>query len=96
MKISRDIVRRVAELARLEFKEEELEKFTEQLGNILEHIDELNELDTSLVEPTFHVLDISTPVREDVVKPWLSPDEALENAPHREEDFFSVPKVIED
>lgn len=96
MKISRDTVSRVAELARLEFKEEELEKFTEQLGNILEHIDELNELDTSHVEPTFHVLDISTPVREDVVEPWLSPDEALENAPRREDDYFSVPKVIED
>ncbi len=96
MKISRETVRRVAELARLEFKEAELEKFTEQLGNILEHIEELNELDTSNVEPTFHVLDISTPIREDVVEPWLSPDEALENAPNREDDFFSVPKVIED
>jgi len=96
MRISKDAVRHVAELARLEFKEEELEKFTEQLGNILEHIEELNELDTSSVEPTFHVLDISTPLREDTVKPWLSSDEALENAPHREEDFFAVPKFIED
>ncbi len=96
MKISKDAVRHVAQLARLEFKEEELEKFTEQLGNILEHIEELNELDTSNVEPTFHVLALSTPLREDVVEPWLSSDEALENAPHREEDFFAVPKVIGD
>ena len=96
MKISKDTVKHVAELARLEFKEEELEKFTEQLGNILEHIEELNELDTSNVEPTFHVLDLSTPLREDVVESWLSSDEALENAPRREEDFFAVPRVIED
>ncbi len=96
MKISKDTVRHVAELARLEFKEEELEKFTEQLGNILGHIEELNELDTSQVEPTFHVLDLSTPLREDVVQPWLNSDEALENAPQREEDFFVVPKVRED
>ncbi|MBI2486542.1 MAG: Asp-tRNA(Asn)/Glu-tRNA(Gln) amidotransferase subunit GatC [Deltaproteobacteria bacterium] len=96
MRISKYTVRHVAELARLEFKEEELEKFAEQLGNILEHIEELNELDTSNVEPTFHVLDLSTPLREDVVEPWLNADEALENAPQREEDFFAVPKVIED
>ncbi|HXG30457.1 MAG TPA: Asp-tRNA(Asn)/Glu-tRNA(Gln) amidotransferase subunit GatC [Thermodesulfobacteriota bacterium] len=96
MKISKETVLHVAELARLEFKEEELERFTEQLGNILEHIEELNGLDTSGVEPTFHVLGISTPLREDTVKPWLSSDEALENAPHREGGFFAVPKFIED
>jgi aspartyl-tRNA(Asn)/glutamyl-tRNA(Gln) amidotransferase subunit C len=96
MKISKDAVKHVAALARLEFKEEELEKFTEELGNILEHIEELNELDTSSVEPTFHVLDLSTPLREDIVETWLNADEALENAPKREEDFFAVPRVIED
>ena len=96
MKISKEIVRHVAQLARLEFKEEELDKFTEQLGNIIEYVEELGKLDTSNVEPTFHVLDLSTPLREDVVSPWLNPDEALENAPHREDDFFAVPKFIED
>ena len=96
MKISKDVVLHVAQLARLEFKEEELDKFTEQLGNIIEYVEELGKLDTSDVEPTFHVLDLSTPLREDVVSPWLSSDEALENAPHREDDFFAVPKFIED
>ncbi|HSE83264.1 MAG TPA: Asp-tRNA(Asn)/Glu-tRNA(Gln) amidotransferase subunit GatC [Thermodesulfobacteriota bacterium] len=96
MKISKDIVLHVAQLARLEFKEEELDKFTEQLGNIIEYVEELGKLDTSNVEPTFHVLDLSTPLREDVVNPWLSSDEALENAPHKEDDFFAVPKFIED
>src|ERR1700757_4589170 len=96
MKISKDAARHVAELSRLEFKEDELEKFTEQLGNILEYMEKLNELDTSRVEPTFHVLELSTPLREDVVNPWLSLDEALENAPQKEEGFFAVPKFIED
>jgi aspartyl/glutamyl-tRNA(Asn/Gln) amidotransferase, C subunit len=96
MKISKDTVLHVAQLARLEFKEEELDKFTEQLGNIIEYMEKLNELDTSQVEPTFHVLDLSTPLREDVVSPWLSSDKALENAPQREDDFFAVPKFIED
>ncbi|MEE8135905.1 MAG: Asp-tRNA(Asn)/Glu-tRNA(Gln) amidotransferase subunit GatC [Thermodesulfobacteriota bacterium] len=96
MKISKDDIIKVSELARLEFKEEELEKFTEQLGNILEYIEQLNELDTDNVEPTSHVLDISTPLREDKVVEWLSTEEVLKNAPESEDDFFVVPQVIED
>jgi len=96
VKISKEDVIHVAELARLEFKEEELEKFTEQLGNILAYIEKLSELDTTGVEPTSHVLDISTPLREDRVEEWLSPEEVLQNAPEREDEFFSVPKVIDD
>jgi len=96
MKISKDDVMKVSELARLEVKEEELDKFTEQLGNILEYIEQLNELDTNNVEPTSHVLDISTPLREDKVVEWLNIEEVLQNAPETEDDFFVVPQVIED
>lgn len=96
MKISKDDIIKVSELARLEFKEEELEKFTEQLGKILEYIEQLNELNTDNVEPTSHVLDISTPLREDKVVEWLSTEEVLKNAPESEDDFFVVPQVIED
>jgi len=96
MKISKDDVINVAELARLEFKEEELEKFTEQLGNILEYIEQLSELNTDNVEPTSHVLDISTPLREDKVVEWLNTEEVLKNAPESEDNFFIVPQVIED
>lgn len=96
MKISKDDVIYVAELARLEFGEEEIQKFTDQLGNILEYIEKLSELDTTGVEPTSHVLDISTPLREDRVEEWITPEEALQNAPEREDDFFTVPKVIDE
>lgn len=96
MKISKDDVIKVAELARLEFEEEETQLFTEQLGNILEYIEKLNELDTENVEPTSHVLDISTPLRDDKVVKWLSIEEVLQNAPESEDDFFVVPQVIED
>ena len=81
MKISKEDVVKVAELARLEFKEQEVQKFTEQLGNILEYIEKLNELDTDNVEPTSHVLDISTPLREDKVDKMLTIEEVLQNAP---------------
>lgn len=96
MKISKEDVKKVAELARLEFNEAQTEKFTEQLGNILEYIEKLNELDTDDVEPTSHVLDISTPLREDKVQKLLTIDEVLQNAPESEDDFFVVPQVIED
>lgn len=95
MKITRETVLHVAELARLEFQKNELDKFREQLENILGYIENLNKLDTSDVEPTYHVLEISTPLRHDVVEPWLTVDQALGNSPEREHDFFAVPKVIE-
>ena len=96
MKITKDDVIKVAELARIEFSEEELEKFTEQLGNILSYIGKLNELDTKDVEPTSHVLDLATPLREDKVVEWLTQEDALGNAPQEEDGFFVVPQVIED
>lgn len=96
MKITKKEVLDTAELARLEIKDEELEKFINQLGNILEYIKDLNELDTTDVEPTSHVLELSTPLREDKVVQIIDTGEALENAPESEDGFFVVPKVIED
>jgi aspartyl-tRNA(Asn)/glutamyl-tRNA(Gln) amidotransferase subunit C len=63
---------------------------------LIEYIEKLNELDTDNVEPTSHVLDISTPLREDKVVKWLSIEEVLQNAPESEDNFFVVPQVIED
>ncbi len=96
MKISNKDVKEVADLARLEIEEEQLDKFTNQFENILKFISKLDELNTDDVEPTSHVLDMPTPLREDKVEEWLSQDEALKNAPQREDEFFGVPKVIED
>ncbi len=96
MKISKEEVVKVAELARLEFTDEELDRFTEQLGNILAYIQKLAELDTTGVEPTSHALDIATPLRDDRVVEWLTQEEALANAPEKEDGFFVVPQVIED
>lgn len=96
MKISKKDVLNTAELARLEFDDETLSKFTRQLGDILVHIDDLAELDTENVEPTSHVLELSTPSRKDQVNQIITTEEALSNAPSKENDFFTVPKVIED
>lgn len=96
MKISKDEVKETAELARLEFTEKELEKFTVQLGRILDYIEDLNELDTENTEPTSHVLELSTPLREDKVNQLITAEDALKNAPEANDGFFVVPKVIED
>ncbi len=94
-KITIQEVEHVAKLARLEFSEEEKKKLAEQLGRILDYIDQLNELDTEDVPPTSHVIPVKNVVRPDVVKPSLTRDEALANAPSNVEGLFEVPKIVE-
>ena len=95
MKISQEQVKRVAKLARLSLTPEETERFSEQLSHILSYIEKLNQLDTSKVEPTSHVLPLSNVFREDQARPSLPAEEALANAPDREGPFFRTPKIIE-
>ena len=95
MKITRDEVRRVALLARLQFSPQEEEILTGQLDKILQYMEKLNQLDTTGVEPLAHVVDIVNAFREDRVANQPSPDAMLANAPARERDFFKVPKIIE-
>ena len=92
--LSKEEVLYVGNLARIELKEEEIEKFVEQLSDILKYVEKLNEIDTSDVEPMAHVVDIPTPMRDDVVKNPKGKEEALANAPERDDDYFKVPKVI--
>jgi aspartyl-tRNA(Asn)/glutamyl-tRNA(Gln) amidotransferase subunit C len=94
MSVTRKDVEHIAELAKLKFKEEELEKFTDHLNEILAYVEKLNELDTTDVEPLSHPVEGSNVFREDEVKPSLDREEALRNAPDRSELFFKVPKVI--
>ena len=91
MAISRDEVLHVARLARLELSEDELERFAAQLDAILEAVGKVAELDLSGVEPTAHPLDLANVWAEDEPRPPLSVDEALANAPDREDDAFRVP-----
>ncbi len=95
-KISRSEVLHVARLARLEFTPQEVEEFTHQLNRIIEYMDQLKELDTEGVEPTFHALAQTNVMRDDQAKPSLSQEEALANAPDRDErGFFRVPRIIQ-
>ncbi len=95
MKISKQEVEHVAKLARLELSEQEKEKLTDQLSNILTYVEKLNELDTKGVEPTSHVLDIKNVMREDIGAPSLPQERALANAPDKAAGHYKVPKIIE-
>ncbi len=96
MSVSKKDVEHIAKLARLEFSEEEKEKFTRQFNEILSYIEQLNKLDTGTVKPLSHVIELSNVFREDEATPGLTPDQALMNAPAKTEKFFKVPKVIGD
>jgi aspartyl-tRNA(Asn)/glutamyl-tRNA(Gln) amidotransferase subunit C len=94
--IEPDLVRHIAKLSRIELSEEQLATFGRQLADILEYFDKLAELDTANVEPLAHAVEIHNVLAEDTPRPSLAPDAALANAPHRDGDFFMVPKVIGD
>jgi len=95
MAITKETVKYVAHLARIELRPKELEKLSGQLKDILDFIDKLKKIDIKNISPTSHILPINNVLREDSLKPSLSCDKALENAPEREGNFFAVPKVIE-
>jgi aspartyl-tRNA(Asn)/glutamyl-tRNA(Gln) amidotransferase subunit C len=88
-------VEHIAKLAKLSFSENEKEKFTEQFNEILSFMEKLNELDTLNIEPLSHVIELQNVLRNDTVKPSLPTEEALKNAPAKDEKFFKVPKVID-
>ncbi len=95
MRLTPEEVEHVALLGRLKLTEEERARFTTQLNSILEHFEQLQQIDTTGVPPMSHAVAITNVFREDEPRPSLTPDEALQNAPDREEDYFQVPRVIE-
>jgi aspartyl-tRNA(Asn)/glutamyl-tRNA(Gln) amidotransferase subunit C len=97
MALSLEEVRRIAALARLRLSPDEEQTFAGQLSAILDHVEQLKELDVSGVEPMTHALAAGeAPARrDDAARPGLSPGEALAAAPAREGTAFKVPRIIE-
>jgi aspartyl-tRNA(Asn)/glutamyl-tRNA(Gln) amidotransferase subunit C len=98
LKLTEKEVRYVADLANLSFSDEEVRKLAHDLGGILEHMDKLNELDTSNVEPMAQVLYAAgetATLRADRERPTLGTEVALANAPLKGSGYFKVPRVIE-
>ena len=89
--IDRDQVLHVAKLARLKVSDDEVDRIAEELSKILEHVETMNELDLEGVEPTSHVVDLTNVLREDVPRPGLPREKALEQAPDAANGGFRVP-----
>ena len=94
MKITKEDILYVANLARLEIDESSIETFAGQIGKILEYVDALNRVDTDDVPPTSHAIFLTNAFREDVETGHLNQESALCNAPEKEEGSFLVPKVV--
>jgi aspartyl-tRNA(Asn)/glutamyl-tRNA(Gln) amidotransferase subunit C len=92
--IDRETVLKVAHLARLELSPQEEEKFTAQLGSILDYFEQLSELDTSDVSPTTRAIDVSNVMRQDELQPYPEREAILQSAPEQEGEFFKVPKIL--
>tara|TARA_Y100001968_G_C19301984_1_gene689578 strand:- start:309 stop:596 length:288 start_codon:yes stop_codon:yes gene_type:complete len=93
-KISLSDIRKVAQLARLELPDDQIETYTKQLEEILAYVDQLQEIDTQNIPPTTRAVEVVNAMREDFVEVNCSREDILDQAPHREGDFFRVPKIL--
>jgi len=94
--IDEKLVRHIGKLSRIELTDQQVQTLSRQLAGILVYFDKLQELNTDGVEPMAHAVETSNVFAEDAARPSLSPEEALANAPQRDDNFFKVPKVIDD
>ena len=94
MKISKEEVLYVADLARLDLDAESIEKFAGQIDEILGYIEKLNQVDTAGIKPTSHAIFLTNAFREDKQREHLDRDRVLANAPEREDGCFVVPKIV--
>jgi aspartyl-tRNA(Asn)/glutamyl-tRNA(Gln) amidotransferase subunit C len=96
MELSPDTVRDIAELARLDLSEAEVERFTSQLSEVFDYFQRLQELDTSHIEPTASVLPLKNVLRPDTALPPLDPAQVVANAPDAQDDQFRVSAVLDE
>ncbi len=95
MKVTKEDLENVAVLSRLRIPEDQQQKYMQQMDSILTYMDNLSEVDTTDVKPTTYALPMQNVFREDVVRPSLDREAALQNAPLRDNGYFKVPKVLE-
>jgi len=92
--ITKEDVEHISWLASIKIKDEEKDELVEQFNSILEYFHQLDEVDTDGVEHTYRVLDLANIFREDVARKSLSQEEALKNAPRRENGYFKSPRIV--
>jgi aspartyl-tRNA(Asn)/glutamyl-tRNA(Gln) amidotransferase subunit C len=87
-------VEHIGWLASIKVSEQEQEEFVDQFNSILDYFHQLDEVDTEGVEPTYRVVDLSNAFRDDVSCKSLTQEEALKNAPRRENGYFKSPRIV--
>lgn len=95
MSVSKEDVKHIAKLSKLDLTEEELEKYTNELSSIVDFANELSNISVEGIKPTAHILDIKNEFRKDEVQPSYDREEILKNAPSKDAGCVSVPKVVE-
>ncbi len=95
MSVSKEDVKHIAKLSKLNLTEKELEKYTNELSSIVDFANELSNINVDGVKPTAHILDIKNVFRKDEVQPSYDREEILKNAPSKDAGCVSVPKVVE-
>lgn len=94
MRLSPEEVEKVASLARLSLSAEEIERFSDQLSSVLDHVAVIQRLDTSNLAPTSHPFELENVLRSDELRPSVSRDEVLACAPSVEDGRFKVPPIL--
>jgi aspartyl-tRNA(Asn)/glutamyl-tRNA(Gln) amidotransferase subunit C len=95
MKINRDVLNKIAHLARLEFDEKDAEKMMRDMTEIVEWVEKLKEVDTDGIEPLTTMSHEVNALGDDEIREHLSHERALLHAPKKDADYFRVPKVLE-
>ncbi|WP_046020303.1 Asp-tRNA(Asn)/Glu-tRNA(Gln) amidotransferase subunit GatC [Magnetospira sp. QH-2] len=95
MSLDKDTVRNIARLARIKVPEKDLDGLAGELSQLIDWVEQLGEVDTDGVEPMTSVVHVTLPQRDDAVTDGGYPDRVLANAPDRVENFYTVPKVVD-
>ena len=93
-RLSKNEIEHTAWLAHIELSEKEKTLFTEQFNEILDYFKKIDDVDTTGIEPTYHVLNLKNVSRKDKTKPSLTTEEAIKNAPKKEKKFLKAPRII--
>ena len=94
MRVDKDLIAHVAEIARLKLTEKEIDKFTPQLKEVLDAFSKIDEVDVKETKPSFHPIELRNRLREDKKQKSLTPEKALSNTPHKKEGYFKGPSAV--
>ena len=94
MKVDKELIDKIANLAKLEFDDQSIEKIKNDLEKILNFVDKLNEIETKNVEPLIYINEEVNNLRDDDIQASIHQEDALKNAPHKDSDYFKVPTVL--